>query len=62
MFEAERLRCIKLDTGNSLDVRGSPSIKNPLHADIALPAYEDKDYDLLIADQLIEISKFESTE
>lgn len=59
-FEAKKLRSIKLDTGNSLDVRGSPSIRNALHADIGLPEYEGKSYDLLIADQLIEISTFES--
>ena len=62
VLETEKLHGIRLDNGKSLDVYGSPSIKNPLHADIVLPAFEDKDYDLSIADQLIDISKFEAIE
>lgn len=59
VLEVKKLRGIQLDAKNSLDVRSSPSLKNPLHADIVLPPYEGKDYDLLIADELIEISKFQ---
>lgn len=59
VLKAEKLRSIKLDGGKCLKVIGTPDIRNPLHADIVLPAFEDKDCDLAIADQLIEISKFE---
>lgn len=58
VLEAGKLRSIKLDGKKYLKVLGSPNFRNPLHADITLPTYEDKSYDLLIADQLIEISRF----
>lgn len=59
VLKASELRGIELDGAKCLDAFGTPSIMNPLHADITLPEYEGKDYDLLVADQLIDISRFE---
>lgn len=56
-LNAESVRKIKDQTSNtSLLVSGSPTIKNPLHAEIILPPYKDKSDDLYFADQLLKIS------
>lgn len=57
-FTAAMVRTVQGDDGWQMQVRGTPSFANPLHADLTIPEDKGKDYDIMIADQLCKIAEF----
>ncbi|WON75233.1 hypothetical protein [Nitrosospira sp. Is2] len=53
-IQAKKLRGIEIDTKQKFAVVGSPTLQNALHANIMLPPSEGKDFDLYIADTLLQ--------
>lgn len=55
---AAEARRVRGDDGWQMDVRGTPTLRNPLHADLSIWDDKGKDYDLMIAGQLCEFAHF----
>lgn len=61
-FNAEALSGITLDDGYKLLVEGAPTLENPFHADIPLPADRGKDYYVFVATEFIKCARFKSVD
>jgi hypothetical protein len=61
VIAASDVRSVDLDSGDDLVPKGSPTLDNPLHADILRPSAwdKDKDLELAIADALLKKAKHE---
>lgn len=55
---AQHARQVKGDDGWQMDVRGTPVVRNPFHADLTIQEGKDKSYDLMIAQQICRFARF----
>ena len=55
---AQQARQVKSDEGWQMDVRATPKVTNPFHADLTIQEDKDKSYDLMIAEQICRFARF----
>jgi hypothetical protein len=57
IISVKELRAISLVGKKLFHVIGAVTMQNPLHANIILPPFEGKDFDFMIADELLTLAK-----